>query len=156
MRICICIYMIRHLKRDIAVPPPIRSTVLLECSAAERLAYNSLVSFLRANLVLTAMSGASEGAGKSSRVESTGLVWSGLDWSGLVWSGLDWSGLVWSGLVWSGLVWSGSQVESSQIESNRVKSKQLQQTQENFRAKWNPSFEASGVHSSPFESRLLT
>lgn len=55
--------MSRALKRKIHVPQPIRSTRFLECSAAERLAYNSLVSYVRANLVLTGMRGASEGAG---------------------------------------------------------------------------------------------
>ncbi len=34
----------------------------------------------------------------SSKMESTGQVWSDLIWSGLVWSGLVWSGLVRSGL----------------------------------------------------------
>ena len=55
--------MVRHLKADIDVPRPIRMTTRLECSAGERLAYNTLVSFLRANLVLTAMRGAESGAG---------------------------------------------------------------------------------------------
>ena len=55
--------MVRNLKRKIAVPHPIRSTSFLECSAAERLAYNSLVAFFQANLVLTGLQGAVTGAG---------------------------------------------------------------------------------------------
>lgn len=55
--------MVRHLKSSIQVPQPIRQTVVLQCSASERLAYNSLVSFLRANLVLTSLKGAERGAG---------------------------------------------------------------------------------------------
>jgi len=55
--------MVRQLKSKIQVPKPIRSTILLECSVAEQLAYNSLVSYIQANLVLTGLQGASDGAG---------------------------------------------------------------------------------------------
>ena len=55
--------MVRQLKRKIEVPRPIRSTVLLGCSPGERLAYNTIVSFTRANLVLTGLEGADSGAG---------------------------------------------------------------------------------------------
>ena len=55
--------MTRHLKARIDVPAPIRRTVLLHCSASERLAYNSLVAYIRANLVLTGLQGAERGAG---------------------------------------------------------------------------------------------
>ena len=50
--------MVRQLKAKIRVPLPIRQTVHLECSASERLAYNSLVSYIHANLVLTSLKGA--------------------------------------------------------------------------------------------------
>ncbi|EOD08255.1 hypothetical protein EMIHUDRAFT_460001 [Emiliania huxleyi CCMP1516] len=55
--------MIRHLKRHISVPPPRRATVVLETSPSERLSYNSLVSYIRANIVLTSLEGAERGAG---------------------------------------------------------------------------------------------
>ena len=55
--------MVRQLKAKIRVPLPIRQTVHLECSASERLAYNSLVSYIHANLVLTSLKGAEHGAG---------------------------------------------------------------------------------------------
>ena len=56
--------MTRHLKRKIAIPPPKRTTTLLHCSPSERLAYNTIVGYIRANIVLTEMKGAEEGAGK--------------------------------------------------------------------------------------------
>ena len=55
--------MVRHLKARIKVPLPIRRKVMLDCSPTERLAYNSLVSYIQANLVLTSLKGAELGAG---------------------------------------------------------------------------------------------
>lgn len=55
--------MVRHLKKYTALPTPIRRVVVLRCSTDERLAYNTIVAYVRANLVLTAMEGLERGAG---------------------------------------------------------------------------------------------
>ncbi|KAJ1632588.1 hypothetical protein T492DRAFT_838345 [Pavlovales sp. CCMP2436] len=55
--------MVRHLKKDTPLPAPERRTVTLRCSSEEKLAYNTIVAYVRANLVLTAMEGLERGAG---------------------------------------------------------------------------------------------
>ena len=63
--------MVRQLKASIKVPPPIRKTILLSCSPTERLAYNSLVAYIKANLFLTSLKGAEHGAVPMSRCSIT-------------------------------------------------------------------------------------
>ena len=55
--------LVRHEKSATRIPPPLRRTVRLRCSAAERLAYNTVVGFARANVLLTAMEGAEKSDG---------------------------------------------------------------------------------------------
>ena len=55
--------LVRHEKSATRIPPLLRRTVRLRCSAAERLAYNTVVGFARANVLLTAMEGAEKSDG---------------------------------------------------------------------------------------------
>jgi SNF2 family DNA or RNA helicase len=47
--------MVRHTADAAAIPPPERTLVLLPCSAAERRAYNTVLSYVAANITLTAL-----------------------------------------------------------------------------------------------------
>ena len=40
-------WQVRHRKCDVAVPEPIRVTTMLQCSAGERLAYNTVVGYAK-------------------------------------------------------------------------------------------------------------
>eukprot|EP00730_Choanoeca_flexa_P019084 TRINITY_DN9307_c0_g1_i1.p1 TRINITY_DN9307_c0_g1~~TRINITY_DN9307_c0_g1_i1.p1 ORF type:complete len:1313 (+),score=287.49 TRINITY_DN9307_c0_g1_i1:212-3940(+) len=64
--------MIRHSKREAmkGVPLPICEVVLLSQQAAEKRSYNSVLSFIRANIVLTTMKGNEESAKQDSVLES--------------------------------------------------------------------------------------
>ncbi|CAM9223719.1 unnamed protein product, partial [Discosporangium mesarthrocarpum] len=54
--------MIRHTKTDIAsIPPPVRDSRLLTMSTQESLSYNTIVSFVRSNLLLTSMKAKTSG-----------------------------------------------------------------------------------------------
>lgn len=46
---------VRHTADAAAIPPPERTLVLLPCSAAERRAYNTVLSYVAANIALTAL-----------------------------------------------------------------------------------------------------
>ncbi|CAM9724626.1 unnamed protein product [Ectocarpus sp. 12 AP-2014] len=54
--------MIRHTKADLlSIPPPVRESALLNMSQQETLAYDTIVSFVRSNLLLTSMEGKTSG-----------------------------------------------------------------------------------------------
>ncbi|CAM9220404.1 unnamed protein product, partial [Choristocarpus tenellus] len=54
--------MIRHTKDDIdSIPPPSRVDELLDMSAQEMMSYNTIISFVRSNLLLTSMKGKTSG-----------------------------------------------------------------------------------------------
>eukprot|EP00903_Cladosiphon_okamuranus_P012127 g11378.t1 len=54
--------MIRHTKADLrTIPPPERESALLHMSQQETLAYDTIVSFVRSNLLLTSMEGKTSG-----------------------------------------------------------------------------------------------
>ncbi len=45
--------MISHTKEDVKIPPPIRITQKLDMSLQESIAYDSIASYVRANILLT-------------------------------------------------------------------------------------------------------
>ncbi|CAM9313431.1 unnamed protein product [Hapterophycus canaliculatus] len=54
--------MIRHTKADLSsIPPPVRESALLNMSQQETLAYDTIVSFVRSNMLLTSMEGKTSG-----------------------------------------------------------------------------------------------
>jgi hypothetical protein len=63
--------MIRHSKKEAMrnVPTPICEVIMMASQASEKRSYNSVLSFIRANVVLTSMKGKEESAKQDSLLE---------------------------------------------------------------------------------------